>query len=921
MSLWNNNQPPVLYPHAVATPAGWADPVTGEVLVTVTGLSTFKGGAAELVKIGLTGNVKSQFTTNQELGNERVYAAGDYMVLEAVFSEPVTFSGNPTVSATINGNVRSFAYFQDTTDVDLATDGKVMSVTISSGGSNYLVGDKITFTVAGGHTGSSAHGYVSAVSGGGAITAIVMDNNGAGYDIAPTPVVHTGYVASVTASGGTNYVNGDALTFSGGAGTGAAGYIVTSSGGVLSRAVITNGGTGFTSAPTVGKANLYGSGGTLTAVVSHGSGASLVAVLGTPVNGKGTNRILFRYQVASNETATSSQITFTSPIASGTWTDSDSAAGTSAAATAVTASGVTSYAVTNAGSGYTSVPTATVSGDGTGATATVILDKGINTVVPLVAGKGYRSAPTCTVSPNPNSDAAVTAVLATTGIVCDVTVGGSLASGTYTDGAAVTVDNSGHGGTGFAATLKVTAGDITGVTITNIGSGYTSAPGLTAPGGTGSGTGRTLTAVLGFAVASYTVSNAGTGFVAADGTVTTPAVTVAAPTATAVGTSLGAGVTVRQTATTTVAMKTLQRVGAVVSATDGHGYTAATVAFTGGGGTSAAATATVSGEVDHVTVTAGGSAYWTAPTVAFSGGSGTGAAGTAVVDRGQVIGVTMTNHGSGYTGVPTVAFTAATETPVLTFDTNQFVSGVTISGTGTGYEDGTALIFSAGTAAGTIKVNSSGNIVGVVLTNGGSYGSAPTITVTAPPTWSSLATYAKGQIVVKSGTRYVSKQSGNLNQDPATATAFWTALVDQTFTAVMGSSIVGNCSVDGVAPTITTAAITKDRFGDSTTQVAFQTGDFFTVTFTCSKPVFVVGTPTVALSITAGTPSASYFSGSGTTNLHFTYEITASDSATAGNFSVTSPVVLSGSSTIKDAAGNALVLTFTPPTTSTVSIN
>jgi hypothetical protein len=920
MSLWNEQTPPVLYPNAVATDAGWADPVTGELLIAITGLSTFKGGAAELVRVGLTGNTKSQFTTSAVLGNDRVYAAGDYMVLEAVFSEAVTWSGTPTIAASINGNSRTFAYFQDTTDIDLATDGRVMSVTIGSGGSNYKVGDKITFTVANGHTGSSAHGYVSAVDGGGAITAITMDNNGASYDIAPTPVVHTGYVVSVAASGGTAYVNGDALTFTGGAGSGAAGYIVTNSNGSLNRAVVTNGGTGYTSAPTVGKVNLYGSGGTLTATVSHGSGASLTAVLGTPVNGKGTNRILFRYQVQANETATSSQITFTSPIGGGaSWNDSDGTSGGGATAHAVTASGVTSYHVTNAGSGYTSVPAVTVSGDGTGATAHAVLDKGINTVVPLVAGKGYRSAPTCT--PVGGSGAAVTAVLATAGIVCDVTVGGSKTVN-YVNGEAVVVDNTGHGGTGFAATLIVNgSGVITGVTITNTGSGYTSAPGLTMT----TGSGQTLTAVLGFAVASYNVTNAGSGFVA-DGTgvVTNATVTVAAPTATAGGTVLGGGVTVRQTATTTTTMKNLQIVAAVVPDADGSGYTAATVAF-GGPGSAAAATATVSGEVDHIVVDLPGSQYWVAPTVSITNHAGdtTGenAAATAVVDRGQVIAINMTNKGDSYTLTPTVAFTGVAEVPTLTFDTTQFVSGVTISGTGTGYEDGTALIFSSGAAAGTIKVDSTGNITGVVLTAGGTYNSAPTITVTAPPTWSNSATYAKGQIVVKSGTRYVSKQSGNLNQDPATATAFWTALVDQSLTAVMGSPIVGNCSVDGVAPTISSASILFDRFGDATTQVAFQTGDFFTVTFVTTKPVFVVGVPTVQLSIHSSNVNATYFSGSGSTHLHFTYEITAGDSATATQFTVNSPVVLAGGSTIKDAPGNNLVLTFTPPTTTAVTVN
>lgn len=66
----------------------------------------------------------------------------------------------------------------------------------------------------------------------------------------------------------------------------------------------------------------------------------------------------------------------------------------------------------------------------------------------------------------------------------------------------------------------------------------------------------------------------------------------------------------------------------------------------------------VSGAVLTVAVTNGGSSYETAPSVTFSGGGGTGAAATATVNgSGIVTGVTITNPGSGYTSAPTVGFT------------------------------------------------------------------------------------------------------------------------------------------------------------------------------------------------------------------------------------------------------------------------
>lgn len=60
--------------------------------------------------------------------------------------------------------------------------------------------------------------------------------------------------------------------------------------------------------------------------------------------------------------------------------------------------------------------------------------------------------------------------------------------------------------------------------------------------------------------------------------------------------------------------------------------------------------------VDAIIVTAGGTAYTSAPTVNFAGGGGSGAAATATVSNGQVISIAVTNAGSGYTSAPTISF-------------------------------------------------------------------------------------------------------------------------------------------------------------------------------------------------------------------------------------------------------------------------
>lgn len=61
-------------------------------------------------------------------------------------------------------------------------------------------------------------------------------------------------------------------------------------------------------------------------------------------------------------------------------------------------------------------------------------------------------------------------------------------------------------------------------------------------------------------------------------------------------------------------------------------------------------------ELKTITVTNGGSSYSSAPTVNFTGGGGTGAAATATVSGNAVTGITITNKGSGYTSAPTISF-------------------------------------------------------------------------------------------------------------------------------------------------------------------------------------------------------------------------------------------------------------------------
>jgi hypothetical protein len=68
-------------------------------------------------------------------------------------------------------------------------------------------------------------------------------------------------------------------------------------------------------------------------------------------------------------------------------------------------------------------------------------------------------------------------------------------------------------------------------------------------------------------------------------------------------------------------------------------------------------TATTNKPVVGVTVVSPGGNYTSAPTVSFSGGGGSGAAATATVANGRITGFTVTNGGSGYNSAPSVTLT------------------------------------------------------------------------------------------------------------------------------------------------------------------------------------------------------------------------------------------------------------------------
>jgi hypothetical protein len=83
------------------------------------------------------------------------------------------------------------------------------------------------------------------------------------------------------------------------------------------------------------------------------------------------------------------------------WTQSAGNPGVGATATANTIAGfVIGATISNGGSGYTSPPAVTISGNGSGAAATAVLTEGVVTGITITsAGSGYTGTPTVTITP------------------------------------------------------------------------------------------------------------------------------------------------------------------------------------------------------------------------------------------------------------------------------------------------------------------------------------------------------------------------------------------------------------------------------------------------------------------------------------------------------------------------------------------
>ena len=145
-----------------------------------------------------------------------------------------------------------------------------------------------------------------------------------------------------------------------------------------------------------------------------------------------------------------------------------------------------------------------------------------------------------------------------------------------------------------------------------------------------------------------------------------------------------------------------QSVSSVSVTTLGYAYTSApSCTLTGGGGSGAACTASLSGVVSSVTGAKAGSGYTSYPTCTLTGGGGTGASCFAYIcDDETVCYVELTSFGGGYTSVPACKISGGGGTGATCTATEAPGIAVRLTAAGSGYTTMPQCVLSGGGGTG-----------------------------------------------------------------------------------------------------------------------------------------------------------------------------------------------------------------------------
>jgi hypothetical protein len=625
------------------------------------------------------------------------------------------------------------------------TAGAVTHINVVSGGTGYMSIPTVSI---------AAPGLVKATAtstiSGGSVTGLVIDNPGAGYIVPPLVTVKSANLNYATALG---HISG---------------------GGVSSITPVT-GGSGYTVAPTVSVASpllinasasaTVSGGGVSLSLINGGAGYGTIpsVTVGAPtyINATATSSVSAGGVTVINPGnpgagyATAPSVTIAAPLMINALASSTVSGGLLATISSV-----------NVGAGYGTAPSITVAPPTlTQAAVTAVLDSSgsISSIVFVNHGAGYSGSPSITVPPPTLTQASATPVVSG-GVIIGFNFN-SQGSG-YVVSSSVTI--TGSNTTPANVTTIVTNGMVTGFNIISGGTGYTTPSASIA---TPTGTGAVLTIItLNGTVSSVGISTPGGGYTSS------PTITIAAPTG------------VAGTAHCTVANGVIS--GYVID-TVGNGYTTPPTIIVGPpNGTTATAFATVAnGVVTAYSMYFDGSGYTTAPVVTVGAPDGASATASATISGGMVSGFIVSYAGTGYTSAPYVIIGSPNGlTAVYTANTPVAgaITGYTLVNAGTGYTTvpditvgspgGTQAVFTA-------NISGAGIVTGFNLVNAGSgYTTPPIVTIASPPgsTATATATIAGGVVtgfnIINQGGGYTSLPvitigSGSGSSTTATASA------------------------------------------------------------------------------------------------------------------------------------------------------
>ena len=242
MPLWTKSRPPDWARDAIATEFGWCDPVTNEVLVSISDL--IGAAVASVNEVYQTRNIRQPFYTDStgnfyDVGSEVPYKLGDTITFNVKYSEPVTITGFPHLTIHFNTQARNITY----ADGSAHANGILTFPYVVQAGDDCTYGEVHAVSAIELNSGTikETHGTVTSCSIGGTNT---------GYTVAPT------------------------ITFSGGGATVQARASCTINSGSINTVTIINPGVGYTSTPSVA---VSAGNAALTAVVTYQDASRVIA--------------------------------------------------------------------------------------------------------------------------------------------------------------------------------------------------------------------------------------------------------------------------------------------------------------------------------------------------------------------------------------------------------------------------------------------------------------------------------------------------------------------------------------------------------------------------------------------------------------------------------------------------------------------